>query len=295
MSESLFNTHRFVIPFDKYDEPIYLIPVGDVHHDAPLFARDKWDEFLSWAKSKKRCYFIGMGDYGDMASGSERKVLYDSKLHESTRETIEQLQIRNTTKMGNELLFSINRWIGMLEGNHYGSFHNGTTTSQLLCGMLGAKYLGYTAFIRLVFKDTKGNRTASIDIWAHHGQGGGGRLVGGSVNSVQNMADNAEADLYLSGHDHKKWVAMKNRLVLTDGGSGKLNLRHKKIMLCRTGSFLKGYEAGKESYVARAGMSPTDLGVVKIELTPKRDKRAIGEGANRVNQDRVYIDLHASI
>lgn len=295
MSESLFNTHRYVIPFDKYDEPIYLIPVGDVHHDAPLFARERWNEFLSWAKTKKRCYFLGMGDYGDMASGSERRVIYDDRLHESTRETIEDVQRKASTKMANELLFSKGRWIGMLEGNHYGKFKDGTTTTQILCNMLDTTYLGYTSFIRLVFKDMHGNRTTSLDLWAHHGSGGGGRLVGGSVNSVQHMADNAEADIYLSGHDHKKWVAMKNRLVLTDGGSGRLNLRHKKIMMVRTGSFLKGYEPGAESYVARAGMSPTDLGVVKIELTPKRDKHSSGQGQNRISTDRVYIDLHASI
>ena len=141
-----------------------------------------------------------------------------------------------------------------------------------MCERLGATYLGYSSFIRLVFKHKgKASHVAAIDIWAFHGKGGGGRMIGGSVNSVQHMAETAEADIFLSGHDHKKWAALKSKLTLTDGGSGIIRLKHKKILLGRTGSFLKGYEPGEESYVAKAGMSPTDLGVIKIELTPKRE------------------------
>jgi len=66
-----------------------------------------------------------------------------------------------------------------------------------------------------------------------------------------------------------------------------LALRHKKILLARTGSFLKGYEPEEDSYVAAAGLQPSNLGVVKIELTPKR--------TFYLKKSRFYIDIHASI
>ena len=294
MSESLFTTHRYEIPFSKYNEPIYLIPVGDIHRHAPLCDVARWLEFLRWAKSKPRAYFLGMGDYDDMASESERRTLYHHTLHESTAKTIENMQRRFVSAMAHEMSFMKGRVIGLLEGNHYAKFPNGTTSTQLMCTALDTTYLGYSSFIRLVFVDqSKGKRRAAIDIWAHHGQGGGGKLLGGSVNSVQHMAEIAEADIYLSGHDHKKWAALKSKLTLTDGGRGVIRLKHKKILLGRTGSFLKGYEPGEESYVARAGMSPTDLGVIKIELTPKRIQTSTGKGNPR--EDRFHVDIHASI
>jgi hypothetical protein len=104
------------------------------------------------------------------------------------------------------------------------------------------------------------------------------------------MENIAEADIFLSGHDHKKWVAMKTRLALSSSGVD-VGLNQRKILFCRTGSFLKGYEPDEPSYVAAGGLTPTDLGVVKIELTPKRKtKKEPG-----VRHDTFYVDIHASI
>ena len=101
------------------------------------------------------------------------------------------------------------------------------------------------------------------------------------------MGESAAADIFLMGHDHKKSVAMTTKLELTQGGNNNIKLHHKKQLYARTGSFLKGYEDGKISYVADGAMSPTDLGVVKIELTPRRDCKN--------GEDYTYIDIHASI
>lgn len=297
MSESLFTTHKYVIPFKKFNEPIYLIPFGDIHRHAPLCHIRRWKEFLEWAKTKKRAYFLGMGDYDDMASGSERKILYGNYLHESSSKTIENLQRGHVNELCKEIEFMKGRIIGFLEGNHYGQFPNGTTTTQLMCEKLDAKYLGYSSFVRLCFRHSQENskKSASLDIWAFHGKGSSsGRYVGGSVNSVQGMNEIADADIFLSGHDHKKWVAMKTKLTLTDS-HGYLTLKHRKVLLGRTGSFLKGYEPGEESYVAASGMTPTDLGVIKIELTPKREEHEMPPSSLIKRQDRIHIDIHASI
>ena len=173
--------------------------------------------------------------------------------------------------------------IGLLEGNHHGKFSSsGITTTQYMCQKLGCKFLGVSAFVRLSF--VYGKKSACVDIWAHHGKSGS-RLVGGSMNAVQNMADIADADIYLMGHDHKKSIAMKTRLCLTHGKG--LNLTHKKILMGRTGSFLKGYVPDQSSYIAKALLSPTDLGVLKIELTPKREQAG--------DKDSFYVDLHGSL
>ncbi len=278
--DSIFTIHHVTIPIHKLNEPIYLIPFGDVHRFTSLCDVDKWQEFLEWAKNKERAYFLGMGDYDDLASFSERKALLESALHESTQETLEEVFVSRTNKFIQEIKFM--RIIGLLEGNHHGILQSGMTTTQMMCDKLKCRYLGVSSFVRLTF--VRGNKRACIDIWAHHGKGAS-RMVGGSLNTVQQMSETAEADIYLMGHDHKKSIALKNRLCLSNAANIKLT--HRKILLGRTGAFLRGYVPDKASYIARAAMSPTDMGVIKIELTPKRNRKN--------NEDIFYIDVHASL
>jgi len=282
LTTGIFTTQYFEIPITKINEPIYLIPFGDIHRSSPMCHEEKFLEFLDWAKGKKRAYFLGMGDYDDMASTSERAILTDKKLHDSSLQTLEKLYLSHTSKFAKELKFMKGKIIGLLEGNHYAEFQNGTTSTQKLAEMLECRYLGVSSFIRLSFRYAK--MKSSIDIWAHHGKGAS-RLIGGSLNKVQQMGEAAEADIYLMGHDHKKTVGLVTKLVLKSG-RGELKLHHKKQLYARIGSFLKGYENDKVSYVADAALSPTDLGVVKIELTPRRPRK---------NTDSLYVDIHASI
>jgi len=279
----LFTTHKVEIAVSKINEPIYLIPFGDVHRSSPMCHEEKWRDFLQWAKNKKRCLFLGMGDYSDLASASERKILVNKDLHDSTTATINALYNSQVKQLVKELGFMNGKLIGLLEGNHYAEFPNGMTSTQMMATDLDTKYLGCSAFIRLVFKYT--TMVETVDIWAHHGKGAS-RLVGGSLNRVQQMAEAAEADIYLMGHDHRKSVGMADRLALSEG-NGRLKLRHRKQLYIRTGSFLKGYENNKVSYVADMALSPTNLGVVKIEITPRRK--------NNEQENRFYLDLHASI
>jgi hypothetical protein len=282
-TNGLFEIYEYHIPAKTIGKPVYLIPFGDIHRSAPLCHEEKWREFLQWAKTKKDAYFLGMGDYDDLVSSSERDILR-GKLHDSTEQTLELMYRKHTDKLIKELAFMRGRVVGLLEGNHYATFQNGTTTSQRMCEALECKYLGCSAFIRLII-EMHGNVTNAIDVWAHHGIGAA-RLVGGSINRVQQMGECAEFDIGLMGHDHKKSVATVNRLRLS-GGGGSLRLSHRKVLVARTGSFLRGYVPGATSYVADRMLNPTDLGVVKIELTPRRER----DGGN----DKNYVDIHASI
>lgn len=280
----IFTTHYFQIPFQKYGEPIYLIPFGDVHKSSPMHSKERWGDFLDWAKTKERAYFIGMGDYNDLASTSERIVLGSSALHESTRKTLTELYLEQTMKFAKDISFMKGRLIGILGGNHYGVFESGITTDQKLAEILNTKYLGASSLLRLSFKQKARGKTSKLDVFVHHGRGGG-RTVGASMNPVSAMADTAEADIYMMGDNHQKGIDFKSRLKLVESG-GHITLAHRKILLARTGSFLKGYEPGCESYVTDAQLPPSSLGTVKIELTPRREQE---------NGDRTWIDIHASL
>lgn len=275
-----FHTHYVVIPVEFSGQEFTLYPFGDVHKFAPLHSEDHWSSFLEEASRRENAYFIGMGDYMDLASSSERSVLKDGRFHESTIQTLEELYRDMTDRFCRDLEFMRGRLIGFIEGNHYSEFQNGTTTTQKMCEIMDCKYLGVSAFVRLSFR--YGTQTRNLDIWAHHGKGAA-RLIGGSLNTVQQMGEQAESDIYLMGHDHKKSAGMVSKLFLSGTGPA-VKVISKKQVYARTGSFLRGYVDGKQSYVADMGLNPTDLGVVRITITAKK-----------LGQDAIYLDLNVTI
>lgn len=279
----IFTIHEYTINIKNINKPISLYPFGDVHRSSHACDIGRWKDFLKEASEDPDAYFFGTGDYDDLASTSEREILGNHRLHESTRETIEDTYDKHNKRFYEEIKFMQGRLIGLIEGNHYGEYNDGTTTTMRLAGMMKTKYLGVGSFIRVHFK-YHGSGTY-LDIWAHHGKGAA-RLPGGSLNRVIQMAESADADLYFMGHDHKKVVGYVPKLCLKSTKNGVM-LKHKRQLFARCGSFLKGYEPNRSSYVVDAAMTPTDLGFVKITMTPKR---------STTDGDREFtIDLKATL
>lgn len=249
--------------------------------------KERWKRFLSWAKEKKDSLFLGMGDYFDLASSSEREILSNAKIHESTKSTLEDLYLHSVLEMAKDLQFMKGKLIGLIEGNHYGVFSSGITTTQKLCDILGCKYLGVASMIRLLVEMRNYRKKSSLDIFAHHGKGSG-LLVGSGLNNVQKMGDIALADIYLMGDNHQKVLGYSEKMYLTmDRRNDAVVMRQKKQLYARTGSFLRGYENDKASYVTDKLLTPTNLGTIKIEITPKRIQSNYAES--------YYLDLHASL
>lgn len=287
MNPSLFETHLFEIKTSSWGKPIYICPFSDVHFGHPLCDLRKFREFIRWARTKERCYLLGVGDYIDAFSSSERMALFDfkHKIHRPTAKSIDDWMRAQTALFSEELKGFEGRIIGLLDGNHSGLLESGITTTQYLCEILGCRYLGISSFIRIVITQTAScNRKLWVDVFAHHGRGGG-KSAGAGLNSCSDMMRIADADIYLSGHDHRKQVSFINKMKLevTDNLS-KMSVRQKKILLGKTGSYLRGWEPGQESYIAEKCLAPTDLGSIKIELTPTRHFSGFTE-----------VDIHASI
>jgi hypothetical protein len=269
----LFTTHRVEVDCD-FNKPFLLIPFGDIHRDSDMFADEHWKEFLAYAKhaaKHRNALFLGMGDYTDGVSTSERIVLSDAGLHDTTRTTLKGHYHGVAKTLVNELSFMKGRLIGMLGGNHYFDFGNGDTTDHILAASLGTKFLGVCSFIRLSLRFGNNNTRTSLDIFAHHGKGGGS-TPGGQFNTIEKMSTTAVADLYLMGHTHGKGCLPSTpRLTLNGSGrSGELVVRERTPWLGRTGSFLKAYESGRVSYNVDAGRSPASLGWIEFEVTPRR-------------------------
>jgi hypothetical protein len=286
-STGIFTVHYHEIPNVRVNEPITLVPFGDIHRHSPMCHERLWLEWLEHWRKQKNCYFLGMGDYDDLASTSERDILANRYLHESTKDTLEDTYKKFADKLSKEISFMAkeNRLIGLLEGNHFAEFQNSTTSTQRMCETLDCRYLGANAFIRLSFRPLNRGARQGLTIFAHHGLGAA-RFSGGSLKRVEDMQSVAIADVYLCGHDHRRTVATKSMLRLRDG-NGSVRLSQQKIVIARTGSFLKGYEPGARSYVVDRSLPPCDLGTVSISMTWKRD--------DKNGDSKEWIDLGATI
>ncbi len=274
-TSGIFSTHAYTIPV-KYNKPFKLIFFGDVHRDAPAHAHDKWQDFLAYARKQKDAWFIGMGDYLDSTSTSERECLGNIalKMHETFNNDQEKLQTAKCTLIARELDFMKGRLIGMINGNHFYDFKSKINSDQMICHMLNTTYLGVCAFVRLTFAYQ--GRSHCRDLYLHHGMGAA-RLTGNSLNRVGQMAEYAEADIYAMGHDHSKGAMPGQPRMFLTSQTGALKLEFREPIVIRSGSFLKSYEAGSANYNVDACRGPKALGHVEVLVNVKCRAPIIGK------------------
>jgi hypothetical protein len=265
-----------VIPA-KVGQEILLMPVGDIQwsgRDSEV-AMKMLQRHIAWGV-EQGAYFIGMGDYIDFMSPSNRVRFQNAGLYDTTvksvddkaRSLVEDLWLK-------ALKPSKGRWLGLLEGHHYHQYRDGTTSDQELAGMLDAPFLGTAAFVRLMLQVNKGHK-GGVTIWCHHGVGGGGKL-GSPLNKLENLMASWEADIYLMGHHHKKVAGPIDRIEPVWGSRENSLVHRTKIIAC-TGSFLKGFAAhdrdGKVprgGYVEQKMLNPVALGGIVVKIRPRWD------------------------
>ena len=281
----MFTTHSFTIPM-RYGQEICIEIFGDVHRDSPNHADSKWQEDLElWRRMpKETTFFLGMGDYLDSTSTSERECLGDisKKMHDTFRSDIKALQMAKIELMEKELSFMRGRLIGLINGNHYFSFESNINGDQMLAHKLDCKYLGVCSLMRIYFENC--GRKHAIDLFVHHGMGAA-RLIGGSVNRVAQMFEGVEADVTIMGHDHKRGaVPATPRLFLECSSINGLKVRQRETWAARSGSYLASYRDGEANYNVDSCRPPSSLG--HIEMRVKFTNNRLGNHLKSGNKQR---------
>jgi hypothetical protein len=269
----IFKTRLIKLKNWPMGKTLHLIPFGDIHHDSPAFSPSAFKKFTDYASKQKDALFLNMGDSLDSFSTTERIVLYDSKLHESTRKREEKECKGRIQSLADELEFMRGKLIGIMGGNHYPIFADGTNGDEVLAERLGTVFLGACCAIRIVFSRAGSASTVSCDVFAHHGRGGG-TTAGGRYNAVEKLSQICEADIFLMGDNHARGCfPIGDRLYLTNGGRNRMPMvKSKTRWVGRTGSFLRAYVENDASYVVDGAMPPANLGWIEFTLTPRREE-----------------------
>ncbi len=248
-----------------------LIPASCLHF--PLGDTKLTDAWIARVNGDPNARTLLMGDALDQARTHYREHV---RAYRADRNS--QIQSDRHVRMDVEALakklspIRAKIW-GIMEGNHFWEFNDGTTSDQYLAQLLEIPFLGAMAFIRVRMKRTATD-VRVITVWAHHSGGshGGGRTLGGSANSVSRHEAAWDADIFLLGHDHRRFSWAEPVMSMTQKGEPRLLERTR--IFGRVGAFLKGMEHEKSialdkpyvaSYAEKAAYRPTDLGWIEIK------------------------------
>ena len=162
--------------------------------------------------------------------------------------------------------------IAYADGNHESSFNKHYYTNlgcriMQVAGIPGDLYVPWASLTRLAFEDSANHRGA-LRIFASHGWQAG-RLDGAKVNEARRLMAYVDADIYLQGHSHSRWVIPQSRIAVNPSWT---RIDDQTVYIAHTGSFLKTLEHDQASYAERAGFPPTSLGVIRFNIAPKKDR-----------------------
>lgn len=259
---------RYAVP-KSYTE-VVIAPLGDIQwsgDDGPT-AQDHLRRHIDRCL-ERNAWFIGMGDYTDFMSPSNRDKFTSAKFYDTSNRVIKNASDTLVSEVYEKFLKPTRgRWIGLLEGHHFFEF-GGVHSDQVIADLLGTRLLGTSAFIHI--------EPCDVTLLATHGLGGG-ILPGTGSNKLYHWAAGLEgADVYLMGHNTKLSSVRlsRPRPVWTP----EPDLVHRDIHLVNTGGFSKsniiGHRAGhvpRGDYAEQGMMTPSPLSapIITIDTKAKR-------------------------
>lgn len=270
-----------------------LIPLGDIQLDPELPGHPRAShvrrlrEVVQWGVDHGAS-FIGMGDYIDPLSPSNRKALMTAGFYDATKAMMEKGATELQEELHDILKPTVGSWVSLGSGHHYFPFEDGTTTDTRLADFLGCRHTGDLGITHIYMPSAgQGKAAPMYKVYSWHGQGGGSTIAA-ALNKLQRKVGEFEADVYLMGHYHRAEAVKVPRLDTTGGLRGvDPHVVHRDRVLGITGSFMKAYLQGsrqgkvaKGGYVEVAGLSPAALGTLVIMARPRR-----------VDGDYVTVDL----
>ena len=276
---------------------VLIIPIGDIQlqQQRDVVDLERLKEVIAYGV-KNDAWYIGMGDFIDMESPSNRKKLRESGFYDSVVDAIDAKAEELEEELQKILKPTVGRFLGLLEGHHFHIHQDGTTTDQRMASFLKAPFLGTCAYINLTFKpNNKSHARPKVLIWAHHGRSGG-KLLSSPLNQLEHVVRGFDADIYLIGHHHKA-VAGKLARMYAQFNTTVGYLKNKEMIIACTGSFLKGFVEGVKRdgrpgglYPEAAMMNPLALGVVKLRIRPTY-KKLLGQERGGVSTIEMNVEI----
>ena len=262
----------------KEGQTLWIAPFNDIHYNTEECDRERFKRYIQWGsrrlKEGDKLFGIGLGDYNDYESPSERAASASAKggygKHETTLREYDKLIERITLAFAEVMSPWKGHLGGLQEGHHYGCYspfyqkaYRGSSNTEQLADLLATKYVGQLGLYHLDL-----GHGLTFRIMGAHGYGGA-RTPGARVIKRVRMNEVFQADLYLMAHDNTK-MAISDNILHYDKDNQYVV---KKRTYCGTGSFQRAYppDTPNGGYVEALLLPPSDLGAVITSV--RKEKR----------------------
>jgi hypothetical protein len=240
---------------------IHLTPLGDLHLGAAGCDEDALKAKIAEIAADPFHFTVLMGDMVDAVLPDDKR--WDEKAVPKwlSRGTPAKDEFERVVELFKPI--PPTQILGVLEGNHEittRTRHYLDITLDL-ARTLKCPYLGQEAIVRMLLR--RSTSVETFDLFVTHGSGGG-RKPGAKINRVTDLSNFIDADIFMMGHVHEK-TALKNVVLSMDHGG---NLAKKERVYVLTGTYLKTYQEGSNSYGARALYAPTAIGAPTLHIKP---------------------------
>lgn len=248
-------------------EEVKLAPVGDIQYGSQACDEWKLERHIQYGIDHD-WWFLGMGDYLDHFSPSNRAALLKARvgtLYDSARELLDEA-IEQRLDMLSYYLEAPGRWLGLLKGDHAWDFEDGEHSDSKLATMLGCAFLETAAIISIKVEGCP----VPLKVFATHGAGTSINATGKTLH-LERLVRSFDADIYLMGHSHLKYGApLTRKEVVTYKGKSHIVSRTKIIGI--TGSWLDSYAKDTDSYVEEKALTPVETGGLLIQARPVKEE-----------------------
>jgi hypothetical protein len=243
--------------------------LGDIHLGTAHCAEDKIKARVQQIKDDPFALWIGMGDYCEFISARDPR--FDGKCISNWIDPAE-IGESEIEKIVNLFQPIRSKCIGLLMGNHEDAYrkHQDGDPQKQICKRLNLPDLGYSAFVRLIFRRKSGNCRESHEFLGVVTHGAGGGITrGAKMTRLERFMDNFNARWYAHGHVHDTIISTKHYMELTEAGK-IISLEKIGAM---TGCWFRGYTQGiPPSYGEIKNYPPNGIGAPVFVFDPDENK-----------------------
>ena len=254
-----------------------LYPLGDVHFGSANCDTHAFDAAVMEIRQNPNALWIGMGDMVESIAPNDKRFtaggIDEKVVNLASQDRIGDVYVE---KLAAKLAPIADKLVVYGDGNHEAAFdkHYYTNLSVRVLDAIGRSdaYAGWSCITRLAFSSSSSSRHA-VRVFSSHGWQGG-RMDGAKVNEVRRIMAYVDADIYLQGHSHSKFVIPQTRISVNPSWT---KMTAKQVYVAHTGSFLRTLQHDRVGYAERFGYPPTTLGMVRFTIRPRNDSAPIIE------------------
>jgi len=277
-------------------KPLHVWFVGDIqwHGDPDSVATEHLKRTIAHALEDEKLghtvRFIGMGDYIDFASPSNRSRLKAANLYDTAGDVIDQKAMSLVHEVYDFLKPTKGKWLGLVEGHHFHELKDGTTTDMRLCEMLKAEFFGTTGLLNIQFARESSAQRIAVSIWFSHGTGNGQTGYYPLGRLEKKSAEWEQVDVFAMGHTTKSAHEFQNKVY--PRWSPGMDLAHRKVILIGTGGYSKTYVVGaQQGRIPRGGYAEQRMLNAAIIGSPVLHVRPVNHRIGPRVEDRRTLGL----